>query len=134
MGGGAGLVAGIAFAWLLQVTGHMLPVARLVNADQEVAAWFVHLLISTIFGAIFGLVVATRAPGRAIGYAMVWGLVTWLVGWMFTMRVWLGLPMVVDDLARVGLAGHLLYGFVLGSVYLALRGSTRDARFHRLAY
>jgi hypothetical protein len=50
-----GLVGGVAFGILMQLTGMIPMVAMLVGSDSAGIGWLVHLVISAGIGASFGL-------------------------------------------------------------------------------
>jgi uncharacterized membrane protein YagU involved in acid resistance len=97
-------------------------VAMLVGADCVAVGWVVHLVISAIIGAAYVLSLgpATRSYGRGAGLGAVYGAIVWVVGALVVMPLWLGMSEMVFVVGQdqvMSLAGHLVYGLVLGLVY-----------------
>jgi hypothetical protein len=103
-----GVAGGIVFGVLMQATEMMGMVAQLIGSESVFVGWLVHLFNSALFGAIFALLFAKWAGGL--------------------MPAWLGMSEMVfqfNKTAWQSLAGHLLYGLVLGVAVAVL---TRRAR------
>ncbi|SRR5688500_16901171 len=60
-----GLVGGVAFGILMQLTGMIPMVAMLVGSDSVPIGWLVHLVISAGIGAGFGVLLGGWAPAMA---------------------------------------------------------------------
>jgi hypothetical protein len=115
-----GLVGGVAFGILMQLTGMIPMVAMLVGSDSAGIGWLVHLVISAGIGASFGLLLGgwatAMAPstGLGLGYGVVW----WVLGGLLIMPAWLGMGVFMfNAMAWMSLLGHLIYGLLLGVVY-----------------
>ena len=115
-----GLVGGVAFGILMQLTGMIPMVAMLVGSDSAGIGWLVHLVISAGIGASFGLLLGAWATtmasstGLGLGYGVVW----WVLGGLLIMPAWLGMGMfTINTMAWMSLLGHLIYGLLLGVVY-----------------
>lgn len=116
----AGLVGGLAFGVLMQATGVIPIVAMLVGSDSIVVGWLVHLAISAFIGAsfavLFGRHTTTVARSAAIGLG--YGVVWWILGGLLLMPLRLGMdPFTFGTAAWQSLAGHLIYGLLLGAGY-----------------
>ena len=137
----AGLLAGVVFGILMQVMtaptpdGGRMPmmamVAQVVRSDSLAVGWIYHLFNSAVIGGIFGLVLGGRAEG--LGAGLVWGALYgafwWVLGALILMPILLGMaafaPLMMAPMRRVAmgsLAGHLLFGLVLGASFARLYG------------
>ncbi len=117
-----GLAGGIAFGLLMQVTDIMLSVAALVDSSRTVVGWTVHLAISLLFGLIYALVAGMRVHtmGAAAITGVVYGWFWWILGGLIIMPAWLGREDLIfrfTATAWQSLAGHMMYGLLLGLVY-----------------
>jgi hypothetical protein len=115
-----GLVGGVAFGILMQLTGMIPMVAMLVGSDSVPIGWLVHLVISAGIGAGFGVLLGAwatamaRSTGLGLGYGVVW----WVLGGLLIMPAWLGMGVFMfNTMAWMSLLGHLIYGLLLGVVY-----------------
>lgn len=131
----AGVAAGVVFGLLIQFgLGRMTTIGALVTFGEESLAvgWSAHLVNSLVFALVYAL--ATRverlrdranAPitGAATGAAYGFGL--WFVNIGFVWPVWLNTVGVggppVPNLGALGpLAGHLLWGGLMGVLFAVL--------------
>lgn len=81
-------------------------------------------MISAGIGASFGLLLGPAATGavRGIGLGAGYGVVWWVLGGVVIMPAWLGMPVFTFGTAAwMSLIGHLVYGLLLGAVYVAVR-------------
>lgn len=114
------------FGMLMQMMGMIPMVASLVGSDSIAVGWFVHLLISAVFGVAFVLVVGRRlgSPRAAAGSARRTGW-SQVVGPLLLMPAKLGMPLgQINATAVQSLMGHILYGVILGLVAARLRRRT----------
>lgn len=142
----AGLPAGAAFGALMQLMqaptpdGGSVPlmqmVAMVVGSPSLTVGWLYHLFNSAAIGAAFGVVAGGRAQrlGSAAGWGAAWGLVWWVLGGLVAMPILLGMPALAPlrmppmrMVAMGSLAGHLLFGLMLGAVYVWVRRGTTAA-------
>jgi len=126
----AGLAGGLAFGVLLQSMGMMPTIAALYGAESAAIGWVAHLFHSVVFGLVFAAA-AVRTDYRdadtgtfaVLGAA--YGVVLWLVAAAVLMPLWLGALGLdapsVPNLDVASLAGHLVYGVVLGAAFAAIR-------------
>lgn len=117
----AGIVGGLAFGALLHAQGMIGMIAGLVGGEGPALGWVVHLVISAIIGAGFGLTLARAASGwgSGLGVGVVYGAIWWVLGPLLIMPIWMGMPTFqVNQQSLTSLIGHLVYGFVLGAVYV----------------
>lgn len=143
----AGLIAGVPFGIMMQLMraptpeGSQVPmmmmVAMVVRSDSLLAGWLYHLFNSAVIGALFGGVVGTAAAasgGRSVALGAGWGVLWWVVGALILMPLFLGMPAFaalrmppMRPVAMGSLAGHLIYGVVLGLAYARLHRPGRWA-------
>jgi hypothetical protein len=135
----AGVVAGLVFGMMMHVMtaptpdGGRMPViamvGQIVGSPTILAGWVYHLFNSAVIGAIFGWLLGPRVHGYGAGLAWgaAYGFAWWILGGLVLMPVLLGMPafaplmMTEMQMVAVGsLVGHLIYGLVLGGVFLAL--------------
>lgn len=142
-GAAAGLLAGLVFGLMMQMMkapgmdGGEMPmmamVAMVVRSESLVAGWLYHLFNSAVIGALFGWLLGARAErgaGSGLGWGALWGLVWWVLGGLILMPLLLGMPPFaalrmppMRPVAMGSLAGHLIYGGILGIAYGWLRRS-----------
>lgn len=122
-GAAGGLVGGAAFGIMMQVWDMMPMVAMLVDSKSVGVAWVVHLAISAFVGITFALLAGHRAAGflpaaiSGLGYGAVW----WVLGALWLMPAKLGMPVFeVGEMAWKSLAGHLVFGLLLGLAYACI--------------
>jgi uncharacterized membrane protein YagU involved in acid resistance len=125
-----GLTGGIAFGLLLQSMGMMPVIGSLYGMESATAGWIAHLFHSVVFAFVFAAALvrtdyrdAGVGPITALGAG--YGIVLWLVAAAIVMPLWMGaLGMnapAIPNLDVNSLAGHLLYGAVLGAVFVLAR-------------
>ena len=125
-GAAAGLVAGIPLGIIMQATDVMPMVADLISDPSTGLGWLVHLFNSALFGAIFGVLFSRwiARPGAAIGLGLLYGIAWWVLGALVIMPAWLGMSEMIFQLGANqwwSLLGHLLYGLLLGTLYVLIR-------------
>jgi uncharacterized membrane protein YagU involved in acid resistance len=126
----AGLVGGIVFGILMQVWNMMPMVAMLVDSKSVLVGWLVHLFNSALFGAIFAVLVGRWAatPAVAVALGLAYGVLWWVLGALLIMPARLGMNAMIFQLnstAWRSLAGHLIYGLLLGLLYVLIRPRMR---------
>jgi uncharacterized membrane protein YagU involved in acid resistance len=138
----AGLVGGVVFGIMMQMMNAPTPdggsmpmmamVAMVVRSTS--IGWAYHLFNSAVIGVLFALLFDRRVTGNGSGAAWgaVWGLVWWVLGGLILMPVLLGMaafaPLAMPPMRPVALgslAGHLIYGILLGIVYAQLTQAAR---------
>jgi hypothetical protein len=141
-----GLIAGVVFGVMMQVMtaptpdGAKVPmmamVAQVVGSSSLGVGWLYHLFNSAVIGAIFGWLLGSGADdriGRATllggGYGVLW----WILGGLILMPLALGMPalapLLMEPMRPVALGsliGHVIYGVVLGTSFVWLRGSAAE--------
>jgi uncharacterized membrane protein YagU involved in acid resistance len=122
----AGLGGGLVFGIIMGLMGMLPMVAMLVGSESAVIGFIVHMVISAIIGAIFGLV-ATRLPenlGTAAFAGALYGAFWWVLGALILMPLMLGMSEMVFAVGPdqwMSLVGHLMYGVILGLLFIPLR-------------
>jgi hypothetical protein len=138
----AALVAGVAFGLLMQMMtaptpdGGQMPViamiGQIVGSPTIGAGWLYHLFNSAVIGGIFGWLVGDSAKSYAsgLGWGAAYGFVWWIVGGLVLMPILLGMspfaPLMMPPMQMVAigsLVGHLIYGVILGWLFVWLRQS-----------
>lgn len=139
----AGLIAGVVFGVMMTVMhaptpdGGSMPmmamVSQVVGSTSLGVGWLYHLLNSAIIGGLFGWLAGRRITGygRAVGWGAGYGFIWWILGGLILMPVFLGMPPfaplqmpMMRGVALASLMGHVMFGLILGSAYVALRGMT----------
>ena len=143
--GVAGMTGGVAFA-LLAVRAapeQIEKVALLYGMEGSPATGlYVHLIHSFAVGMVYAWIVgfetvrafATRmTTGVVVG--VTFGLLLWLVAASVLMPLWLGAVTSrsppVPDFDRIFLAGHVVYGIILGAGYPFVLSRMPDAHGRR---
>jgi hypothetical protein len=136
----AGLIAGVVFGMMMQMMsaptpdGMQMPmmamVAKVVRSDSMVVGWLYHLFNSAVIGGIFGWFlgdVAVDYP-HGLGWGAAYGVLWWVLGGLVLMPVLLGMPAFAPltmppmrMVAMGSLVGHLIFGLILGGVFVRLR-------------
>jgi hypothetical protein len=138
----AGIGGGLAFGLMMQMMmapapgGHEMPmmamVAMVVGSDSLVIGWLYHLFNSAVIGALFGFLLGSRVHSAATGLAWgaAWGVIWWVLGALILMPMLLGMEPfaalrmpAMRPVAMGSLVGHLLYGVILGWLFVQLRRS-----------
>ncbi|MEJ7813419.1 MAG: DUF6789 family protein [Gemmatimonadaceae bacterium] len=135
-GGAAGVVFGIMMQLMSAPTpdGGRMPmmamVAMVVRSQSLVVGWLYHLVNSAVIGALFGALLGDRArgDGGGAGWGALWGVVWWVLGALLLMPILLGMPPFaalrmppMRPVAMGSLVGHIIYGVILGVVFVRLR-------------
>ena len=121
----AGLGGGLVFGMMMGMMGTLPMIARLVQQDNALAGFGVHMLISAFIGAVYGTVAIRLHPGwvTAVIAGMVNGIVWWILGALVLMPLLLGMSqmvLVVDTPQWLSLMGHLIYGIVTAILFVPL--------------
>jgi hypothetical protein len=142
----AGLAAGVVFGLMMHMMtaptpdGARMPViamvGQIVGSPTVVVGWLYHLFNSAVIGAIFGWVIGPRVSGVGSGlrWGAAYGFVWWILGGLILMPVFLGMPafapLTMPEMQMVAmgsLVGHLIYGLVLGGLYVTVVRGARVA-------
>jgi hypothetical protein len=109
----------VVYGILMQVTGVIPKVAALVGRESMLVGWGVRMAITVFVGVTFTLIFGLLpAVSLSAALGLFYGLVWWLLGGLTLMPLRLGMGLFVFDTAAwQTLAGHLMYGLTLGTVY-----------------
>jgi hypothetical protein len=109
-------------------------IGQIVGSPTVGAGWLYHLFNSAVIGAIFGWFLAARVRDYASGLAWgaAYGFGWWILGGLILMPVMLGMlpfaPIRMPEMQMVAvgsLIGHLIYGLILGGLYVTLSRGAR---------
>jgi hypothetical protein len=136
----AGLAAGIVFGIMMQMmtaptpegdrVSMMMMVAMVVRSKSIAIGWAYHLFNSALFGAIFGWLLGARTNDYRAGavWGLAYGIFWWVLGALILMPVLLGMPAFASlrmapmrPVAMGSLVGHIIWGVILGELYVRLR-------------
>lgn len=142
-----GLIAGVIFGIMMQFMtvstpeGTEMPmmamVAQVVRSESIFVGWLYHLFNSAVIGGIFGWLLGKRihSYGSGFSWGALYGVAWWILGGLILMPILLGMnafaPLMgpMRPVAMGSLMGHLLYGLVLGGVYVAIT-KKNEGRIH----
>jgi hypothetical protein len=136
----AGLIGGGVFGIMMQMMsaptpeGGQMPmmamVAMVLRSDSMVVGWAYHLFNSAVIGAVFGWLFGARSQRfrPALRWGAAYGFVWWILGGLILMPLLLGMqpfaPLLMEPMRPVAmgsLAGHLVYGVILGGGFAMLK-------------
>ena len=142
----AGLIAGVVFGIMMTVMhaptpdGGSMPmmgmVAKVVGSTSLTVGWLYHLFNSIVIGALFGWILGIRIGGygRGIGWGAAYGVLWWVLGGLILMPIFLGMPAfgplqmpMMRPVAFASLMGHVMFGIILGTAFVPLRGTVPHA-------
>jgi len=125
----ASLVAGVVMGEVLQVTtGSLAIIGALYGVPTMAVGWTTHLFHSAVFGMGFVVLLSTRpttarSRAKCAVFGAVYGVSLWLFAAGIVMPIWLravGVAAPIPMLGLSSLAGHVVWGFILGGVYAVL--------------
>lgn len=135
----AGLAGGIVFGIGMQMMkaptpdGGAMPmmamVAQVVGSTSLIVGWSYHLFNSALIGGLFGGLLGNQAHsyGRGVSFGALYGVAWWILGALILMPIFLGMsafaPLAMAEMRPVAfgsLAGHLMFGVILGATFVAL--------------
>lgn len=135
----AGLVAGLVFGTMMHMmmaptpAGGRMPmiamVGQILGSPSVAVGWLYHLFNSAVIGGLFGWLIGPRVRGygSGLGWGAMYGFAWWILGGLLLMPVMLGMPafapLMMPEMQMVAigsLAGHLIYGLILGGLFVAL--------------
>jgi hypothetical protein len=148
----AGIVAGVVFGIMMQVSSAPTPdggtvpmmqmVASVVGSDSIAIGWIYHLFNSAVIGALFAGLFGSRIHGYAGGlsFGALWGVFWWVLGGLILMPMLLGMPAFAPlrmapmrSVALASLIGHLVYGLILGGMFVWLAHRVTMSRAESVA-
>jgi hypothetical protein len=127
-----GLAGGVVSGLILLIFGQLKLVGRMVHNDTLSVQVTVLLVLSAIVGAVFGAALGqwiSRQLVSAIGVGMLYGGALWVVTTLILAPLLLGTKFFTfDNNTILSLAGHAVFGVILGVVY-AIAGPRRHYRY-----
>ena len=142
----AGLIAGVVMGIMMTVMhaptpdGGSMPmmamVAQVVKSQSLAVGWLYHLFNSAVIGGLFGWILGGKIGGfgSAVGWGAGYGFLWWILGGLILMPKFLGMPAfaplqmpMMRLVAFASLMGHVIFGLILGAVFVPLRGTASHA-------
>jgi hypothetical protein len=125
-GAGAGLLGGLVSGPFMFITGVLTMIVGTGTQLSLQMATLIHLTVSTLIGTFFGVLFRNERPSAGLGIA--WGSLFGLIWWYAGVLTFLPLALVgsldwrpkAATMLLPSLIGHLLYGAVSASFFLAL--------------
>ena len=130
-----GLAGGVVFGAMMGMMGMLPMIGKMAGHPSALFGFFVHMVNSAIIGAGFGLLLGrgirrlVDGLTRGLAYGGIW----WLLGPLTLMPLFMGMGLGVNwNLVAAGnmlpsLAGHLVYGAILGMSYAFLKHRAFDS-------
>ena len=137
LGAYAGLAGGVVFGAMMVIMGTLPKIGEMVGDPSAETGFLIHLVISVVIGVSFSTLFhrLVQDASSALGYGLLCGGAWWFLGPLtlmpFIMDMGLGVNWNASAAAQMmpNLAGHLVYGAILGTSYrwLKSRSSAREA-------
>lgn len=129
-----GLAGGVVFGAMMGMMGMLPMIGQMIGYPNAAAGFVVHMVNSAVIGAGFAVVFskAAKSLGTGISTGVLYGGIWWLLGPLTLMPLFMGMGFGVNWNAAAAvamlpsLAGHLMYGTILGAVF-ALSGARKLA-------
>ena len=134
----ASLAAGVAMGVPMQfVMGIMPTVGALYGFESVAVGWLGHLFHSAVFGIVFAGIVSVGPLKRyvaefptSVGVGAGYGVALWVFGGVIAMPLWLEAAGMaspgVPNFNAMSLAGHVVYGVLLGGLFPAVHAFSED--------
>ncbi len=124
-----GVAGGVIFGAMMGMMGMLPMIGSMVGQPTAAVGFVVHMVNSVIIGAGFAIVLGRFVSGTRSGVAagLAYGGVWWILGPLTLMPLFLGMGFGVNWNAAAAaamlpsLAGHLMFGSILGLAYTWLR-------------
>jgi len=124
-----GLAGGVVFGAMMGMMGMLPMIGKMVGQPSAAIGFFVHLIISAIIGFGFSMTLGRYASdiGKGLGHGLLYGGIWWLLGPLTLMPLFMGMGLGVNwNLVAAtkmlpSLMGHLVFGGILGIVYVWLQ-------------
>ncbi len=133
----AGLAGGVVFGAMMGIMGTLPMIGEMVGDPSAETGFLIHLAISAVLGVSFSTLSCrfVHDARSALGYGLLYGGAWWFLGALTLMPLIMGMGLGVNWNASTAvqmlpsLAGHLIYGAILGTSYrwLKSRSSAREA-------
>ncbi|MEX2369150.1 MAG: DUF6789 family protein [Candidatus Paceibacterota bacterium] len=122
----AGVIAALAFGVIMLATSPATigMIASLYGASGTVAGFIIHLVHGALIGGLFGFLVSPDlSKTMSAVYGLLYGAIWWVLGPILIMPTWLGAGPRLSGSgiqeALPSLPGHLVFGLVLGLLFIA---------------
>ncbi len=130
LGAYAGLAGGVAFGGMMAIMGTLPMIGKMVGDPSAQTGFLVHLVISVVIGVSFSTLFRrfVNDASSALGYGLLYGGAWWFLGPLTLMPWILGMGPAANWNASAAaqmlpsLVGHLVYGAILGIIFLWLKG------------
>lgn len=118
----------------------MAMVAAVVGSTSLAIGWLYHLFNSAVIGGLFGWMLGNRVGsiGSGVGWGAGYRAISWVLGGLILMPMLLDMPAFAPlrvammlPVAFASLAGHLIFGMILGAGFVRLRGMAAHAPLGR---
>lgn len=124
-----GLIGGSVFGVMMGMMGMLPMIGKMVGQPSAGIGFFVHLIISATIGIGYSFTFGRCATvmKKGFGAGLIYGGIWWLLGPLTLMPLFMGMGLGVNwNLAAAtkmmpSLMGHLIYGVILGIVYVLLQ-------------
>ncbi len=126
----AGLFGGSVFGIMMAVGGMFPMIGSMLNMENALVGFILHLIISAIIGAIFGMALdamVLQGPGMSLVVGSVYGIVWWVLGPLLIMPLAMGMPVFQVQAMMGSLFGHVMFGVTMGIIYYILRKLPGDS-------
>lgn len=124
----AGAAGGLAFGVLMLAnftineqigrTGMLSLVQQFLGTDSPAMVWALHMATSIGLGLLFSALIAPQSYRSSILWALGYIMVVGFLLSQVLLRTITGHPIVFDAGAAFALLGHLVYGLVMGAIYV----------------
>lgn len=121
----AGFIGAIIFGlMMLQMMPGVLPkIAQLYGFSASGTGFLIHLVHGALIGGLYGIIPGTTTTRAASTfYGLMYGAAWWVIGPILVMPTWLGagprLSAEGIQAALPSLPGHLVYGIILGLLFI----------------
>ena len=127
-----GLAGGVVFGAMMGMMGMLPMIGQMVGSPTALVGFLVHMVNSAIIGAGFAVVFGKFANsiGAGLSTGLLYGSAWWILGPLTLMPLFMGMGLGVNwnvsaAIAMLpSLAGHMMYGAILGTVFAFSRKRT----------
>ncbi len=128
-----GLAGGLVFGMMMGIMGMLATIGRMAGMPSAVFGFFVHMIVSAFIGAAFAVLFDAHIKNSKTGivFGLAYGAIWWVLGPLTLMPLMMGIGLGANWSISAAvqmfpsLAGHLIYGGILGCAYAWL-GRTED--------
>ena len=119
-----GLIGGLVFGVMMGMMGTLGMVASVVGSESAPVGFVYHLFNSAVIGALFAPLLGRFSTNKVKGlsFGLLYGVIWWFLGPLILMPLLLGMGTMLTlqgmQMALPSLLGHLIFGGILGVLYL----------------